>query len=63
MGKLRTFIIILMSLVFLAGLGISLYPTISGAWIDYQISLRAEEFLDRDPQSHLKHNRIPQTHL
>ena len=49
MGKLRTFIIILMSLVFLAGLGISLYPTISGAWIDYQISLRAEEFLDRDP--------------
>ena len=49
MDKLRTFIIILMSLVFLAGLGISLYPTISGAWIDYQISLRAEEFLDRDP--------------
>ena len=49
MGKLRTFIIILMSLVFLAGLGISLYPTISGAWVDYQISLRAEDFLDRDP--------------
>ena len=49
MGKLRTFIIILMSLVFLAGLGISLYPTISGAWIDYQISLKAEDFLDRDP--------------
>ena len=48
MGKLRTFIIILMSLVFLAGLGISLYPTISGAWIDYQISLKAEDFLDRD---------------
>lgn len=49
MGKLRTFVIIVMSLVFLAGLGISLYPTISGALIDRQIELRAEEFLDRDP--------------
>lgn len=49
MSKLRTFIIILMSLVFLAGLGISLYPTISGALIDRQIELRAEDFLDRDP--------------
>ena len=49
MGKLRTFIIILMSLVFLAGLGISLYPTISGYLIDRQIELRAEDFLDRDP--------------
>ena len=49
MGKLRTFIIILMGLVFLAGLGISLYPTISGYLIDRQIELRAEDFLDRDP--------------
>lgn len=49
MGKLHTFVIIVMSLVFLAGLGISLYPTISGALIDHQIELRAEEFLDRDP--------------
>ena len=35
--------------IFNSGLGISLYPTISGAWIDYQISLKAEDFLDRDP--------------
>ena len=49
MGKLRTFIIIVMSLVFLAGLGISLYPTISGYLIDRQIEIKAEDFLDRDP--------------
>lgn len=49
MGKLRAFIIIVMSLVFLAGLGISLYPTISGYLIDRQIEIKAEDFLDRDP--------------
>jgi len=49
MGKLRIIVIVIMSLVFLAGLGISLYPTISGALIDHQIELRAEDFLDRDP--------------
>jgi len=48
-GKLRTFIIIVMSLVFLVGLGISLYPTISGYLIDRQIEIKAEDFLDRDP--------------
>lgn len=49
MGKFRTFVILIMSLVFLAGLCISLYPTISGALIDRQIEQRAEDFLDRDP--------------
>ena len=49
MGKLRTFIISVMSLVFLVGLGISLYPTISGYLIDRQIEIKAEDFLDRDP--------------
>lgn len=49
MGKLRTIVIILMSMVFLAGLGTSLYPTISGYLIDRQIEIKAEDFLDRDP--------------
>lgn len=49
MGKLRTFVIVVMSLVFLAGLSISLYPTISGAIIDYQIERTADDFLEREP--------------
>lgn len=49
MGKLRTFVIVVMSLVFLVGLSISLYPTISGAIIDYQIEQTADEFLEREP--------------
>ena len=59
MGKLRTFIIIVMSLVFLVGLGISLYPTISGYLIDRQIEIKAEDFLDRDPTRPTRPNTEP----
>ena len=59
MGKLRTFVIILMSLVFLAGLCISLYPTISGAITDYRIEQMADDFLDRDPTRPTRPNTQP----
>lgn len=47
MGKLRAIVIILMVLVFLGGLGVMLYPSIYGAFVDHQIQQTAGEFLDR----------------
>lgn len=55
MGKLRAVIIILMILVFLAGLCVLLYPTIYGAFVDHQIQQTADDFLDR------QHTRPTQT--
>lgn len=55
MGKLRTVIIILMILIFLAGLCVLLYPPIYGAFVDRQIQQTAGEFLDR------QHTRPTQT--
>lgn len=47
MGKLRVIVIILMVLVFLTGIGVMLYPSIYGAFVDHQIQQTAGEFLDR----------------
>lgn len=47
MGKLRTVIVILMILLFLAGLCVLLYPSLYGAFVDHQIQQTAGDFLDR----------------
>ena len=47
MSKLRTVIVILMILLFLAGLCVLLYPSLYGAFVDHQIQQTAGDFLDR----------------
>ncbi len=47
-GKLRAFLIALMLLVFASGLAFLLYPYLLGAMVDREISLNAQDFLNRD---------------
>lgn len=47
-SKLRAFLIVLMLLVFAAGLAFLLYPSLWGAAVDQKISLNAQGFLNRD---------------
>ena len=47
-SKLRAFLIVLMLLVFVAGLAFLLYPSLWGAAVDQKISLNAQGFLNRD---------------
>ena len=46
-GKLRAFLIALMLLVFAAGLAFLLFPSLWGAMVDREISLNAQDFLNR----------------
>ena len=41
----KSFLIALMILLFLSGLGLLLYPYVHGAIVDREIALNAEEFL------------------
>ncbi len=45
MRQFRTLLLIFMSLLFLAGLGVCLYPVINGSLVDMRIEKNAEEFL------------------
>lgn len=45
MKRMRKVLILLMLMVFIAGLGILLYPCLQGAFDDYRIELEAHEFL------------------
>ena len=48
----RNVLILLMLMLFIAGLGILLYPIIQGAMVDRQISMNAQAFLeDKDAQT------------
>ncbi len=47
-SKLRAFLIALMLLVFAAGLAFLLFPSLWGAMVDREISLNAQDFLNRD---------------
>ena len=50
--KWRNVLILLMLMLFIAGLGILLYPFIQGALVDRQISMNAQAFLeDKDTQT------------
>lgn len=50
--KWRNVLILLMLMLFIAGLGILLYPFIQGAMVDRQISMNAQAFLeDKDAQA------------
>ena len=50
--KWRNVLILLMLMLFIAGLGILLYPFIQGAMVDRQISMNAQAFLeDKDAQT------------
>ena len=46
-SKLRAFLIALMLLVFAAGLAFLLFPSLWGAMVDREISLNAQDFLNR----------------
>ena len=47
-GKLRSLALLLVLLMFAAGLAIFLYPYLWGAMVDREISLNAQDFLNRD---------------
>ena len=47
-GKLRSLALLLVLLMFAAGLAIFLYPYLWGAMVDREISLNAQGFLNRD---------------
>ena len=47
-GKLRSLALLLVLLMFAAGLGIFLYPYLWGAIVDREISMNAQGFLNRD---------------
>ncbi|MCI6957436.1 MAG: class C sortase [Clostridiales bacterium] len=47
-GKLRSLALLLVLLIFAAGLAIFLYPYLWGAMVDREISLNAQGFLNRD---------------
>jgi len=50
--KWRNVLILLMLMLFIAGMGIMLYPIIQGAMVDHQISMNAQAFLeDKDAQT------------
>ena len=50
--KWRNVLILLMLMLFIAGMGIMLYPIIQGAMVDHQISMNAQAFLeDKDTQT------------
>lgn len=47
-GKLRSLALLLVMLMFAAGLAVFLYPYLWGAMVDREISLNAQDFLNRD---------------
>ena len=47
-GKLRSLALLMVLLMFAAGLAIFLYPYLWGAMVDREISLNAQDFLNRD---------------
>ena len=47
-GKLRSLALLLVLLMFAAGLAVFLYPYLWGAMVDREISLNAQDFLNRD---------------
>ena len=47
-GKLRSLALLLVLMMFAAGLAIFLYPYLWGAMVDREISLNAQGFLNRD---------------
>lgn len=49
MGKWRKILILLMLIVFIAGLGILLYPYVQGAVTDFQMTQEAHAFLQNAP--------------
>lgn len=51
MGKWRKVLILLMLIVFIAGLGILLYPCVQGAVKDFQMTQEARAFLENVPTS------------
>ena len=45
-SKWEVFFVILLLMIFAAGLGMALYPHVQGAIVDHHIAKEAEEFLD-----------------
>jgi len=45
-SKWEVFFVILLLMIFAAGLGMALYPHVQGAIVDHHIAQEAEEFLD-----------------
>ena len=45
-SKWEVFLVILLLMIFAAGLGMALYPHVQGAIVDHHIAQEAEEFLD-----------------
>ena len=56
--KWRNALILLMLILFIAGLGILLFPIIQGAMVDRQISMNAQAFLDEKDTSGESHSII-----